>query len=329
MKIRIHRVCTLTLISLLSLFAFTARAAAQTPPCGIEIVRAEGPKIDERFVAAPPEQVKAALLRALPAVAAKVHKDDGLHIEANSDNGLREAATRKNRDAGVRGVSGGVAFGPLIIDIREATQDQVKGSMLHIEYQKPFAGRAFNKGNNAQPLAEETVCLVKLLSTNDPASNPRGLEVKDAGPAHAVALPDATPLRVLLRAPLYSRELDKDSTGQTIQFEVAEDVVVDDAVLIRRGALATGHFTDVEKTKGFGRHAGIEFIFDAVTTVDGQSIPVSGASEKARGGRTNATFESLAVPALAWAMHGADVVIRAGTAYDLEVSGQHTVQGGR
>lgn len=331
MKIRIHRLSTLTLISLLSLFAFAARAAAQTAPCGIEVVRTEGPKIDERFVPAPPEQVKFALLRALPAVASKVDKDNGFHIEAETDVSLWGVEIRKNRDAGLHGRTAGLgAWGKFSIDIREATQDGVRGALLHIEFHKnAFKGRAGSDGY-AQPLAEETVCLVKLLSTNDPASNPRGLEVKDAGPPQAVTLPDGTPLKVLLRDPLYSKKLGKDSTGQTVQFEVAEDVVEDGAVLIRRGALATGHFTDVQKAKMGGRHADIDFAFDAATAVDGQKIPVSGASEKARGGRTKDTVRNVAGGgAFGLLIKGSDVFIRAGTAYDLEVSGQHTIQGGR
>lgn len=304
---------------------------AETPPCGIAIVRTEGPKIDERFVPAPPEQVKFAILRALPAVDGKVVKDKGFHIEAKTDMGLRQVEARENKDAGVKGrAAGWGALGEFKIDISPATQDEVAGSLLHIEFHKnSFVGRMGNEGY-AQPLAEETACLVKLFSTNDPATNPRGLEVKDAGPPHTVALPDATPLKVLLRDPLYSKKLEKDSAGKTVQFEVAEDVVVDGAILVRRGALAKGHFTDVEKTKMAGRHAEIAFAFDTVTAVDGQEIQVSGASEEARGGRHRDTWSNVAqAGAFGFLAKGTDVFIRAGTAYDVEVSGQHTVQTGR
>jgi len=304
---------------------------AETPPCGIAIVRTEGPKMDERFVPAPPEQVKFALLRALPAVDGKVVKDKGFHIEAKTDMGLRQVEARENKDAGVRGRGAGWgALGEFRIDISPATQDAVQGSLLHIQFHKnAFVGRMGGEGY-AQPLAEETACLVKLFSTNDPATNPRGLEVKDAGPPHTVTLPDATPLKVLLRDPLYSKKLEKDSAGKTVQFEVAEDVVVDGAILIRRGALANGHFTDVEKTKMAGRHAEIDFVFDTVTTVDGQEIPVSGTSEEALGGRHRDTWTNVSQAGVfGFLAKGTDVFIRAGTAYDVEVSGQHTVQTGR
>jgi hypothetical protein len=312
------------------LVVFPWRLNAETPPCGIAIVRTEGPNMDERFVAAPPEQVKAALLKALPALGAKVHKDEGFHIEAEPDMGLRQAIQQKNMDSGVRGKYAGLgALGKFTMGLRETTQDGVKGSLLHIEFHKNgFVGRLGGEGY-AQPLAEETACLVKLLSTNNPATNPRGLEVNDAGPPHPVTLPGNTPMKVLLPDPLYSKKLGKDSAGQTVNFEVAEDVVVDGAILIRRGALATGHFTDVQKTKKAGRHAAIDFAFDTATAVDGQKISVSAPNEQARGGR-HGQFMSNAeqVGILAIFAKGADVFIRAGTTYDVEVSGQHTVQTG-
>jgi hypothetical protein len=301
---------------------------AQTPPCGIAIIQTEGPNTDERFVAAPPEQVKAALLKALPALGAKVERDEGFHIQAEPDMGLRQSIQQKNKDSGVRGKYAGLgALGKFTIDLREATQDGVKGSLLHIEFHKNgFVGRLGGEGY-AQPLAEETACLTKLLSTNDPASNPRGLEVKDAGPPHPVTLPDNTALKVLLRDPLYSKKLDKDSAGQAVNFEVAEDVVSAGAILIRRGALATGHLTNVQKTKKAGRHAELDFAFDAVTAVDGQKIPVSAPNEQSRGGRHSEGLSNVEKGTVfAIFIKGTDVFIRAGTTYDVEVSGEHTVQ---
>jgi hypothetical protein len=123
--------------------------------------------------------------------------------------------------------------------------------------------------------------------------------------------------------------MSKESNGQPVNFEVAEDVVVGGVIVIRRGALGIGHFTDVEKTKMMGRHAQVEFDFDSVTAVDGQKIPVASEAEKTRGGRHNDTYESVSGGLVTIWMHGTDVLIRAGTGYDLVTSGQHTVQGGK
>ncbi|HEV2728639.1 MAG TPA: hypothetical protein VGV15_01290 [Terriglobales bacterium] len=91
------------LLSALVLFGVPCYLRAQTPPCGKAIVQTEGPKVYEQFVAAPPEQVKAALLKAIPAVGAKVHKDEGLHVETEDDMGMRQAIQQMNKDSGLRG----------------------------------------------------------------------------------------------------------------------------------------------------------------------------------------------------------------------------------
>ena len=316
--------------STLILLVAPTLVGAQTPPCGKAVVQTEGPKIYEQFVPAPPEQVKANVLKAIPALGAKVHKDQGLHVETEDDTALRQAVQQMNKDSGVRGKYEGMgAMGKIEIDIREATQGNEKGSLLHIEFHKNgFVGRMGSEGYS-KPLAEETACLVKLLGPNDPVKNPRGEELPQTSPARAVSLPEGTGLKVLLVGPLFSKKLDKKG-GETIPFEVAEDVMVDDVIVIRRGALVTAHMTEVQKAKVAGRHAELNFAFDSVTAVDGQSIPIKAADEKTRGGRHNETMHNVMLsPAFGWMAKGSEALIRAGTAYDVEVSGQHSVQSGR
>ena len=313
------------------LIVASLRLHAQNPPCGVEILRIEGPNIDDRFVPFPPGHVKFVLLKAFPAVSGKVTKEDGYYLEGEEDINLKQAIMRKNQDEGVKGkYAGSGAMGKFSMDIHEETQGGVQGSRLHIEFHhNAMLGRLGPEGY-ARPLGDETLCLAKLLSANDPVAHPRGLELADAGPPRAVDLPDATPVTAVLRDPIYTRKMDADSTGKEINFEVAEDVVVDGTVLIRRGALAAGHFKDIEKTKMAGRHAVVDFVFDTVTAVDGQKIPVTGASGKTKGARKSDTWQDIgAAGTFGLFIHGVDVFIRAGTSYDLAVTGQHTVQGGR
>jgi hypothetical protein len=303
---------------------------AESPPCGIAIIRAEGGNVDERFIAATQEQVKDALLKALPAFAEKVATDDNeFHITAKPDGQLRLILFRKNKDSGVRGFTAGLGpAGKFSIEIRKTTQNGVSGCLLHIESHKNVA---LWPGNDslAHPLAEETACLVKLLSNNNLATNPRGLQLGDEEEGRTVVVPDGTPLKVLLPAPLYSKNLKKSDTGETVQFEVAEDLAVDGSVPVRRGALASGHLTAIQKPRGYGRHAEVEFVFDAVTAADGQRLPISGPGERTRGGRHNdKIFTALGFPGMGELIKGYEVFIRAGTTYDVEISGSHNVQTG-
>jgi hypothetical protein len=95
------------------------------------------------------------------------------------------------------------ALGKFTIDLKEAMQGGTNGTQLHIEFHhNAFQGRVGSQGY-AQPLADETACLAKVLSTNDPVANPRGLPLPSAATTIGVNLPDANPVRVLLRDPLY------------------------------------------------------------------------------------------------------------------------------
>ena len=185
------------------------------------------------------------------------------------------------------------------------------------------------KGSNAGPLAAETECLVKLMGTSDPSKNPQG-EAEAKSTPRAIQVPEGTHVKVLLFAPMYSKEYKKDSAGRPIQFEVAEDVVVDGTTVFRRGALAVGHLTDFKSAGGYGRHATLEFTFATATAVDGQEIPVTGEIEQIKGGRSSDEIESIdrKQVGLGWLMKGADILVRAGTEYDLEVTGQSSIQAG-
>lgn len=306
--------------------AFPLSLIGQAPPCGVAMIRSsDGPKIDERFIPAPPEVVKEDLLKALPALGYIVRKDQGLHIEALQDLRLLNSIWEVNADAGDRDAR--IVSGPVSADIREASQAGTQGSQLSITFKTGFLG---HKGSNAEPLAAETECLVKLLGTNDPSKNPRGDSSEKSSPPQAIQLPEGTPVKVLLFAPIYSKNYKKDNVGRPIQFEVAEDVMVDGTTVLRRGALAVGHLTDFTKAGAYGRHATLEFTFDTATAVDGQQIPVTGEIQQIQGGQTAAELESVTKtqPVLGLLMKGGDIFIRAGTEYDLAVSGQSLIQTG-
>ena len=318
----------IAIVSFLSI-ASSLSLRAQTPPCGVAILHSsDGPKTDERFLPASPEVVKEDLLKALPAFGYIIRKDQGLHVEAIQDIRLLNSIWETSADAGARRSDEAIVSGPVSADIQETSQAGTQGSQLSIEFKTGFLG---HKGSNAGPIAAETECLVKLLGANDPSKNPRGDAPDNSSSPRTVTLPTGTPVKVLLFAPMYSKDYKKNNVGRPIQFEVAEDVVVDGATVIRRGALVVGHLTDFKSAGAYGRHATLEFTFDSATAVDGQQIPVTGEIQQIKGGRTSDQLQLTAevkAPALGWLIKGADILVRAGTEYDLEVSGQSLIQTG-
>jgi hypothetical protein len=301
---------------------------AETPPCGRAIVTVSGAAVDDRFLPAPPAHVKASLLRALPVLGAKPTKEGDLVFEAKSDVDLFKSIITRNDQAGMKGIRAGMgAMGTFNIEMTPGTQNGVAGTRVHVEFHKNAMKGRIGSSNQAMPLLDETACLVGLLSPADPQQNPRGAQTGTSAPQEsAVVLPQGTPVTLLLRDFLYSKDI-KNRANEPIVFEVAEDVNVRGVTAIRKGALGTGKFLDAKAARGYRRNANLVFVIEKVTAVDGQSIAVSGATEKSSGApqRGIATMS----PAFGWLDKGVETVIRAGTGYDTATTAEHTIQVGR
>jgi hypothetical protein len=298
---------------------------AQNAPCGrtLVVVTETDKQKEERFLPAPPEHVKANAIRALPAVGAKLEDDKGLALKAKFDrNGVYKSWSDTNRKAGVRGSMAGTVWGTYLIDLRAESRNGVDGTNVTIAFSK-FGIGGSEKG--ATQLMEEVACLSGLLSRVDPRTNPRGAsDASEPGGSgnESVPLPAGTPLKVLLRDPLYSRDINKKEKSQVV-FEVEEDVKVGGVLLVRTGALALGRITaDAKGADMFGQSADLRFVVDNVTAVDGQSVPVVGAVAR----QTQRNIRTVGFNPF---VIGFETVVRAGTSYDVEVSSPLTIKVGR
>lgn len=309
----------------------TMPVLAQTAPCGrtiVAVAKTDKPK-EARFLPAPPEHVKACTLKALPAVAAHVEKDDGLVLKASIGRfGLWQTWMDTNRKAGVKGLAAGTVVGSYAIELRPESRDGIAGTSVSIAFSKIKVGGAGVSPNGATQLMEEIGCLAGLLSPSDPEATPRGTSVVPDGPEErTVTLPEGTPLKVVLHDPLYSKDLTKDFRAKQIVFEVAADVSVEGVPVIRKGALGLGRFTEETKTKGsYGRSADLQFVVDHVTAVDGQPVAVTGAVARQRQSNVDPAYYGLLTGLF---VKGVDTVVRAGTTVDVDVSGTHVVKVGK
>ena len=130
-------------------------------------------------------------------------------------------------------------------------------------------------------------------------------------------------------------EVAKAGGQAQIVFEAAANVEMDGAVLIRKGALATGRFTEAKAASGNGKAAAMTFVIDQVTAVDGQSVSLTSAQEGGRG-KSGATVHpgyAAAVGAPPGSaiivnsfVKGSEVLLRAGTTFDVEVSKTYSVK---
>jgi hypothetical protein len=152
-------------------------------------------------------------------------------------------------------------------------------------------------------------------------------------PKAAVMLHDGTPVRLRLTRNLSSSDA---KSGDTVDFEVLDDVKVDDLLVIARGATALGTITQAQAKKRMARGGKLDLTIDSVRLVNGDKAALRGVKETSGGGHTGAmTGAIVATSLVAWPaapfflfMHGKDSNIPKGTEITAYVDGEVRVGGG-
>jgi hypothetical protein len=145
-----------------------------------------------------------------------------------------------------------------------------------------------------------------------------------------IVLHDATPIRLRLTHNLSSADA---KTGQTIDFEVLDDVKVGELLVINRGGMAIGTVTDSEHKKRMARGGKLDVTIDFVRLVNGDKVALRGSKESRGGGHTGAMTGAIVATALVvWPaaplflfMHGKDVTIPKDTEITAYVNGEITL----
>jgi hypothetical protein len=139
-------------------------------------------------------------------------------------------------------------------------------------------------------------------------------------------LDDSTPIKLRLNRNLSSAEA---KTGDSIDFEVLEEVKVGEVVVIPKGSIAIGTVTDAEHKKRMARGGKLDIEIDYVKLADGEKATLRAVKETKGGGHTGAmTGGIVATSLIVWPaapfflfMHGKDVTIPKGTEITAYVSG--------
>ena len=131
------------------------------------------------------------------------------------------------------------------------------------------------------------VCLPVLSQNKDKSTNQ-----KPAEPAPAIQSPraalnfglnDGTPLKLRISRTISSADAKE---GETIDFEVLEDVKVSDVVIIPRGGTALGTVTEAQPKRRMGRAGKLNVNIDSVRLVSGEKIALRAVKEVQGGGNT-------------------------------------------
>lgn len=139
-------------------------------------------------------------------------------------------------------------------------------------------------------------------------------------------LHDATPVRLRLSRNLSSADA---KVGDNVDFEVLDDVKVDDVMVIPRGATAIATITKAEHKKRMARGGKLDVNIDYVRVAN-EKIALRAVKETSGGGHTGAMTGGMVATAIVFFpaapfflfMHGKDTTIPKGTEITAYVNGE-------
>lgn len=142
-------------------------------------------------------------------------------------------------------------------------------------------------------------------------------------PLFAFGLEEGTPIPLKL-----ARELSSaiEAPGNRVDFEVVEDIKVNDVVVIPKGSMAWGTIVDAKPKRRLGRAGRLDVRIDEVRLANGERVPLRASQESKGKGRSGVVTGGIIASGILFFpaapfflfIHGKDVVIAKGapvTAY--------------
>ena len=81
--------------------------------------------------------------------------------------------------------------------------------------------------------------------------------------------------------------------GESIDFFCADNVVVNNKLIIKKNSKVTGKVESSEKSRSLGKGGSLKIIFNYITAIDGQNIPISGVYNYVKGDNKSGTAVGL------------------------------------
>jgi PEGA domain-containing protein len=146
------------------------------------------------------------------------------------------------------------------------------------------------------------------------------------GAASVFRLEDGTPVKLRLQRTISSADAQVD---ERIDFDVLEEIQVNDLVVVPKGSVAWGTVTDAQAKRRMGRGGKLDINIDAVRLADGEKAALRGVKDLKGGGHTGAmTAGMVATSLVVWPaapfflfMHGKDITIPKGTEINVYING--------
>lgn len=160
-----------------------------------------------------------------------------------------------------------------------------------------------------------------------PSETKSKVNVAISVPAPDLILHDATPVRLRLNRTLSSADA---TVGDSVDFELLDDVSVDDVLVIPRGTIAIATITKAEHKKRMARGGKLDLNIDYVRIANGDKIALRAVKETSGGGHVGAMTGGMVATAIVFFpaapfflfMHGKDTTIPKGTEITAYVNGE-------
>jgi hypothetical protein len=139
-------------------------------------------------------------------------------------------------------------------------------------------------------------------------------------------LEDGTPIKLRTARTISSADAH---VGDTLDFEVLEDVLINGTLVVPKGGIAWGTVTEAEAKRRMARGGKLDVNIDAVRLSDGEKVPLRAVKEVKGGGHTGAMTGGMVATAIVFFpaapfflfMHGKDIAIPKGTEITAYING--------
>ncbi len=160
-----------------------------------------------------------------------------------------------------------------------------------------------------------------------PAATASGTEAQaPSTPPPPHTLLDGTPVKLRLNQSISSADA---KVGQEVAFEVVEDVKVDDAIVLAKGATAIANVTEADHKKSMGRGGKLNVVISYARLADNEKISLRAVKEAKGGGHVGAMTSAMVATSIVFFpaaplflfIHGKDITIPQGTEITAFVEG--------
>lgn len=183
------------------------------------------------------------------------------------------------------------------------------------------AGSAAPFKASGAPLPAGTSLVARLRFMADPASATAALAARSG----SFTLPAGAGVLVTIEEKVTSKKSEKN---QKIKASVAQDVVVDDAVLIKKGTPVIARVGDVDAASLGGSGGSLKVAVDSTTAVDGQTVPLNYESQTKEGKDTRGVSVTGLFTGWGLLSKGKNVEIPAGTSVEAKTTAAVAIKAG-